>query len=268
MASCAIAALETLRRKNAYPPRFGFDFVNDRIDGSNHCVDVVQNLSAFDYSNFAEAYSEGKLGFVLPLESSLCDCVRYLIFAATIQHDGESVPSVGSLDVGQLGANYRYYGCDDLVLRGVTQLVNCKEEVTPSCIRLIAGKKVFNLLRESLAGTIYATLEVSFGPTEREVNIVSRKVGKARDIASGKIESSPQVFNRMSCVLCEGDWKRFTESKLMSFVNAVRIRLDDKLAWCSLEVDIAAPYKIGKAFLSPLESKSRIGERCAITHLL
>ena len=259
---------EASRRKNANLPRFGFDFANNCFDSPDHAVDIVQNISAFDWSDFPKAYSEGKLGFVLPIESSLCDCVRYLIFFAAIQHDGNRVPHRGTLDVRQLSANNGYYGRDDLVLRGVTQYVNCKEEVTPACVRLIAGEKVFNLLRESLAGTIYATLEVSFGPGERKVNLISGKASKARDIASGKIESSPQVFDRVNCVLCEGEWKRSTESEFVPFVNAVKIWLDDKLAWCSLKVDIGAPYKIGKAFLSPLEPKARIVERCVIAHFL
>ena len=254
------------RRKNANLPRFGFDLVDDVAHSLNHAFDVFQNISAFDCSDFAKAYSEGNLGFVLPLESSLCNCVRYLIFVAAIQHDGQRVPHIGSLDVRQLSTNYRYNGHDDLVLRGVTQYVNCKEEVTPTYVRLIAGEKVCNLLRESLAGTVYATLEVSFGPGERKVNVISGNPGKARDIASGKIESSPQVFDRVNCMLCEGEWKRFTESKLVPFVNAVKIRLDDKLVWCSLEVDIGAPYKIGKAFLSPLEPKARISERRFFSH--
>jgi hypothetical protein len=254
--------------KNTDLPRFGFSFVDDHIDSSDHALDVVPNISAFDYSDFAEAYSEGKLGVVLPLESSLCDCVSYLIFAATIEHDGKRVLHVGTFDVGQLSANYRYDRRDNLVLRGVTQFVNCKEKVTPTSVRLIAGEKVFNLLRESLAGTIYATLEVSFSPGERKMNIIDRKGNKARDIASGKVESGPQIFNRVNCMLCKGEWERFAESELVPLANAVRIRLDDKLAWCSLEVDIRAPYKIGKAFLSPLETKAGIGERCAVSHLL
>jgi len=264
MALCAIPAKEASCRKKANLPRFGFDFVNNCIDGPDHAVDVVQNISAFDCSNFAKAYSEGKLGFVLPLDSSLCDCVRYLILAAAIQHDGKRVPHVGTLDVGQLSADYGYNGGDDLVLGGITLYVNCKKEITPTCVRLIAGEKVFNLLRESLAGTVYATLEVSFGPGERKVNIIGRKASKARDIASCKIKSGPQVFDRVNCMLCEGKWKRFRESQLVPFVNAVKIWLNDKLAWCSLEVDIGAPYEIGKAFLSPLEPKPRIGERYAI----
>jgi hypothetical protein len=114
--------------------------VNNSIDSPDHAVDVLKNISAFDCSDFTKAYSEGKLGFVLPLEPSLCDCVRDLIFAAAIQHDGNRVPHGGARDVGQLRANYGHYGRDDLVLRGVTQFVNCKEEVTPTCVRLIAGK--------------------------------------------------------------------------------------------------------------------------------
>jgi hypothetical protein len=123
-------------------------------------------------------------------------------------------------------------------------------------------------LRKTLADTIYATFEVSFGPGERKVNVIRGKASKARDIASGKIKRSPQVFDRVNCMLCEGEWKRFTESKLVPFVYAVKIWLDDKLAWCSLEVDIGAPYEIGKALLCPPEPKARIGERCAIAHLL
>jgi hypothetical protein len=122
-------------------------------------------------------------------------------------------------------------------------------------------------LRESLADTIYATIEISLTLGERKVNFISGKVGKARYIASGKIESSPQVFDSMNCVLCDGEWKRFTESKFVPFVNAIKIRLDNQLAWGSLEVDIGAPYEISKAFLCPLEPKARIGERCAIAHL-
>jgi len=268
MASCAIPAKKASRRKNTNLPRFGFDFANDCVNSTDHAIDVVQNISACDFSDFAKAYSEGKLCFVLPLESSLCDCVRYLIFTAAIQHDGNRVHHGRTLDVGQLSADYGYNGGDDLVLGGITLYVNCKKEITPTCVRLITGKKIFNLLREPLTDSVYATLEVSFGPSERKVNLIGGKASKACDIASGKIEGSPQVFDRVNCMLCEGEWKRFTESKFVPFVNAVKIRLDDKLAWCSLEVDIGAPYEIGKAFLSPLEPKARIGECCAIAHLL
>ena len=96
------------------------------------------------------------------------------------------------------------------------------------------------------------------------MNVIDRKVSKACNIASGKIESSPQVFDRMNCELCKSAWDRFKESKLVPFVSAARIRLDAKFAWCSLEVDIGTSYKIGKAFLSPLDTKARIAECCSV----
>jgi len=161
---------------------------------------------------------------------------------------------VAGLDEGQLGDDYRNDGHDDLVFRGIAQVVYCKKESTPSRVRLIAGEQVFNLLRESLTRTIYATLEVSFGLREREVNVVSRKASKPRNVAGSKIKSGPQVFDCVNCQLCKGAWDRLKEFELVKFVSAARVRFDTNFAWCSLEVDIGAPYKIGKAFLCPLDT--------------
>ncbi len=251
---------EASRRKNTHLPRFDFDFMNNKIDGSDHAIDVLCNISASDCSDFAKAYSAGKIGFVLPLKSTLCDCVSYLLFTAAVQHDGQSVFDVTGLDVGHFGADYRNHGHDDLVLRGVTQFVNCREESTPSRVGLITGKKPLDLFRESLTNAVYATFEATFGAGEREVHLVGGKVSKPRNVAGGKIESSSQIFDGVNCELCKSAWDRFKESEFVPFVSAARIRLDAKFAWCSLEVDIAAPYKIGKAFLSPLDTKTRIAE--------
>jgi len=48
-------------------------------------------------------------------------------------------------------------------------------------------------------------------------------------IAGGEIKGGTQVFDDMDCVLCERERERFAKSELMVFVNAVRIRLSDKL---------------------------------------
>jgi hypothetical protein len=98
------------------------------------------------------------------------------------------------------------------------------------------------------------------------VNLFGGKTSKPRNVAGSKIKGGSQIFDGMNCELCEGAWDRLKESKLVKFVSAARVRLDANFAWCSLEVDIGAPYKIGKAFLCPLDTKARIAECCPVAH--
>jgi len=104
-----------------------------------------------------------------------------------------------------------------------------QQKLTPTCVGLVTGEKVRDALGESLAGTVYATFEVSSGLAKRKMYAIDRKVRDSGDIVGGEIKGGTQVFDDMDCVLCERERERFAKSELMVFVNAVRIRLSDKL---------------------------------------
>jgi hypothetical protein len=235
---------------------FSLSLVNDRRNCADHSRKLSSNFVSLGYSNLAKKYSEGKLYVVLPLESSLCDCIRYLVFFAVGNafHDVDRSSPAESLDIRQIDADFGSDWDDKPVLRGVAKFVNCKEQVTPTLVRLVTSKEPFDFFRESLASTVYATFEISSGFAEGEVDIIDRHVGELCDSDSGQIKRRSQVLNSADCAFCKAHWKRFAEFELVPFVNAIGIRLNDMFAWCSLEIEPSAPFKIGKTFVSPLES--------------
>ncbi|MGH9587005.1 MAG: hypothetical protein ACRD3F_08630, partial [Acidobacteriaceae bacterium] len=148
-------------RQQANLPRFGFNFVNDRDYCSDHGSDVGSHVSPLDCTHFSEAYMEGKLGIVLPLKSSLCDCKRYLIFAiagAFNEMDREPLGSVHG--VGDAGSDPLHHGIDEFVFRGVTQIIDCDQEFTPTVVRFVGSKEVFNLLGKPFASAVDPTFEI------------------------------------------------------------------------------------------------------------
>ena len=196
---------------------------------------------------------------VLQLESSLCSCIRYLIFFAiekTACIDNERLRSPDTLHIGQIDTHSGSHRNDDPVLRNVTKFIDGEEQVVCSSVRLETAEKSRDFFRESLATTTYATFEVSSGFTEGEVDLIDRQISKSSNCNSGQFKGRPQVLNHLNCVLCRSAWERFSESQLVMFVNAVRIRLNERNAWCPPEINPEAPFKVAKSFFSPLESKT------------
>jgi hypothetical protein len=142
------------------------------------------------------------------------------------------------------------------VLGSITKLVNCKEQIVLSLVRLETIKKPRDFFRESLATSTYATFEITGGFAEGKMDTISREVSKASYGNSSHFERGSEILNCVNCMLCQAAWKRFSQFELVPFVNAIRIRLDDVTAWCSLEINPSAPFKIGKVFIRPLESES------------
>ncbi|MGA7218207.1 MAG: hypothetical protein WBX38_07835 [Candidatus Sulfotelmatobacter sp.] len=236
-------------------PRFRFGFINDHRDGANHTCKFDADIVSRKLPNIAKGYCEGKLGAVLPLESSLCNCIRYLVFfvpSGKTLHDDDGPASANSFDIGQTDSSHGPNSDDESVLAGITQFVDCKKQIVPCAVRLETAKKPRDFLREAFAATTYATFEVLSGLAEGKMDVIDRQVSEPCHGNGCHFERGSQVFNGVDCVLCKADWKRFAEFELVPFVNAVRIRLDNMLAWCSLEINPSTPFKVGQVFVSPL----------------
>jgi hypothetical protein len=253
----AVARPKSQSIKKANSPRFSFGFINNHCDSSNHAAKLDSNRMVFEGSDFAESYTKSKLGAVLQLDSLFCDCKCYLIFFAikekSITND-QGLHSSDHFNVGEIDTNGRSGRNDDFMLRGITQLIDGKEQVIRSAVRLETSKQPRDLVGEILAANAYATFEVSSGFAEREMNFVyGRQIGELGDRNGRQIECGPEMLNCVDCALCKGAWERFAESEFVMFANTIKIRFNEKLVWCSLKVNLREPLKIGKFFLCPLE---------------
>jgi len=93
---------------------------------------------------------------------------------------------------------------------------------------LVTGEKVRDGLGESLAGQLFLRL-LSQERTGKTENVRHRPKGShSGDIGRRRDQGGTQVFDDMDCVLCERE-RGTVAAELMVFVNAVRIRLSDKL---------------------------------------
>ena len=187
------------------------------------------------------------------------NCIRYFVFFAVPDafENSDRSSHTRTLHVWDIDSGSGSDRNNDLVLRSIAKFIDGKEQIIPTSIRLVTAKKPLDLFRESLARTTYATFEISSGFAEGEVDggqVAHREIRKAPDRYRSQIERGSQVLHSSDCVLCETSWNRFNEFELMPFMDAIRIRLDDMSARCSLEIEPRAPLKAGKAFLSPSES--------------
>jgi len=247
---------ESQSGKQTQFPALSFSFVNDGSDSPDHSVQVLGNRIPFQRSHFSESYIKSKLGAVLQLNSSLCDCIRYFVFVAVEKEpliDSQGARSADHFDVGQFDSDDRRRRNDNSVLRGITKFVDCEEQIVASAVRLETTKQPRDFCGESLTTAPYATFEVASGFTEGKVDIIHGQMRESSDGDCSEFESSPKILNRVDCPLCKTVWERFAQLDLVVFVNSVRIRLNKRDAWCSLEVNPSAPFKVGKFFLCPLE---------------
>ncbi len=249
---------ESQSGKETQFPALGFSFVDDGSDSPNHSSQVLGNRIPFQRSHFSEGYIKSKLGAVLQLDSSLCDCIRYFILVAVEKEpliDPQGSRSADHFNVGQLDSNDRWRRNDNSVLRGITKFVNCEEQIVGSAVRLETTKQPRDFCGEAFTTAPYATFEVVSGFTEGKVDISDGQMRESSDGDRSEFESSPKILNRVDCPLCKAAWERFTQLDLVVFMNSVRIRLNKRDAWCSLKVNPSAPFKVGKFFLCPLKPK-------------
>ena len=247
---------ESQSAKQTQFPALSLSFTDNICDGPNHCVEVPANRIPFQRSHFSECYIKFKLGAVLQFDTSLCGCIRYFIFFAVKKEslvDPQGSRSANHFDVGQFDSHDRCGGNNNSVLRGYTEFVDCEEQIDSSAVRLETVKQPRDLCREAYAAPSYATFEVVSGFTEGEVDLIDGQAQESSDGDCREVEGSPKILNSVDCPLCKAAWERFTQLDLVVFMNSVRIRLDKREAWCSLEVNPKAPFKIGKFFLCPLE---------------
>jgi hypothetical protein len=248
----SVTCAESQSTKQTQSSGLGFRFVDDVSDSANHAVEVASNRIPFERSDFTEGYIKSKLGAVLQLNSSLCDCKRYFIFVAVEKEsliDPQGSGSADHFDVGQFDSDNRGARNDDSVLRGITKFVICEDQIVISAVRLETAKQPRDFVGESLAATPYATFEVVRGFAEGKMDIVDGQVGKSSDGHCGEFEGSPKILDCVNCPLCKAAWERFAQFDLVVFVDSVRIRLNKREAWCSPEVNPSAPFKIGRFFL-------------------
>ena len=121
-----------------------FRFVEDSLYASYHRFQIWKNFPMGRDSNIAKEYANGNLYVVFPLKSALCNCIGNLIVRSVrdislIDDYGRS-HDVGAFHVRHIDPTYRANGGNESVFRGVTQLVDGIEQVTPSLVRLEVGK--------------------------------------------------------------------------------------------------------------------------------
>lgn len=245
--------------KQAQFPTFSFGFVDNGSDSPNHSVQVLGNRIPFQRSHFSEGYIKSKLGAVLQLNSSLCDCIRYFIFFAVEKEsliDPQGSRSADHFDVWQSNSHNRRRWNNNSVLRGIAKFVDCEEQIVSSAVRLETAKQSSNLCGESFATASYATFEVVSGFTEGKVDIIDGQVRESSDGDCREFESSPKILNCVDSPLCKSAGQRSTQLDFVVFMNSVRIRLNKRDAFCSLEVNPSVPFKVGKFFLSPSEPET------------
>src|SRR5438270_9872528 len=249
--------------KQPKPLTLGFSLINDCGDTRDHRPKVRFNFAPGDLTHIAKKYANRDLNVVLPLKSALCDCIRYFVFGCVPQtfKDRQRSCSANSFDQGNTNASFAPNWNDDSVLRRITKLVQCEQEIIGSAERLITFPKPRNLFWESLAATVFATFEVGSSLGKGERGIVSGQFQQLNNSDGHEVQSRAEVLDGTNCVLCKANWERFIELELVAFVNAIGIRIYDASVWCSFVIEPRAPFKVTEALLSPTDSEPRIFER-------
>jgi hypothetical protein len=120
------------------------------------------------------------------------------------------------------------HGNQGEVLLGVTQLVQCPENVIPSFVRVAAPKQRDDFCRQIFAASGHGLKEVSLVFRDGKLDVFDRlTLGGHGTCVPALVQRRPEIVNGVEQNAGQVRWRAPAESDLMQLMSSIVIQIDD-----------------------------------------
>jgi hypothetical protein len=237
----------------AEPDRLSFKSHDDALNYARKLVEDSNRWLVVHEFNAANRYMLGDVEIRINFTAGLNAENFHFVFRA-IPDRVHNVSAVPRKVIHHKATAVNSDGADELMFIGVTELVQCPQEVVPSFVWLERAHEVNDFFRQVFAPASYAVLKFSFVVGEGEVGESSALPKCDGDGIQGMIEGGAQVVNGVNSDMSQSGGHGLGELDLMHILRCIRIELNDVTVWVAIEELGNLPIKFTDAVLCPINT--------------
>jgi|GEM_PF-3470237 len=213
-----------------------FNSHKDALNFVDHCAENANRWLSSNNVNFAERYKKGEaevcITLYLAAESNAHEFKLIFRAVPVRSPNSEGATSVENGAVTTPNRNFEAPrgnndGDDDFVFAGITELVQCPQEIVPSFVWLTRKHQVKDFFRDVLGSSVLAAGSLSSVSPKREMCMSSLGAASDGHSISSVIKGGSHGVDRIRSNTLQSDWDGLSKSDLKHILKGVVIALDN-----------------------------------------
>jgi hypothetical protein len=229
-----------------------------------HEEELADGWQASRGLNLVKAYDEGGIYLVIRFVTERSPRKYDLIFRAigVLQASSDSERDVKGVTPDSRMRHVRVYG-NECGMSRVAQSVESPEGLIPTLVRLEGAKNRYDFIGHVSADFVSdnGVFELGDVVSDREHCLFRFDLSRRNSgSVSGLIKCRAKVDEGVKGDITPFDWDGFNESDFVKLVNSIRIRIDEKVVWATIEESSDLLVKLGNVLMCSDEPPLRAEE--------
>lgn len=227
-----------------------FDSPYDALDYARKIVDDTAHWPSLNKLNVADRYMRGeaeiRVNFTAGPDANEF-CLVFLRIPERVHEHGAVLglhPDV--VDAAAKGCD----GANGRMFVGVTEFVECPQQIVPTFVWLERANEINDLFRQVFNTSLHSVLKMRFVGRDGEKSVLD-----GGDSVNSLVERGAEAVDNIKDNALQSGWHGLNELDFHNLVAGLRVMLNDTSVWLTVDERISLPSKVKDVILSPCDAE-------------